>query len=209
MLHDFLSFAMGSWTSSLLPVGLNRSGQPTWESWGIRRIDPWKRNQTWFDPHHGELLTQIFPGFAARSSETIWSEAISLSIYWYIFSSSRSAAADGSIVLAQAALELLSWVYITEHKKSLSKEGMEKLSASDKFSILLSICGIPIEIPTNFTHLIAYAKAFNHMNGPKVITAVRNVLVYPDIKARGRKKGFDHGVGHPLLLLCNAKAPNY
>ena len=21
--------------------------------------------------------------------------------------------------------------------------------------------------------------------------------------------GFDHGVGHPLLLLCNAKAPNY
>jgi hypothetical protein len=22
-------------------------------------------------------------------------------------------------------------------------------------------------------------------------------------------QGFDHGVGHPLLLLCNAKAPNY
>jgi len=21
--------------------------------------------------------------------------------------------------------------------------------------------------------------------------------------------GFDHGVGHPSLLLCNAKAPNY
>ena len=21
--------------------------------------------------------------------------------------------------------------------------------------------------------------------------------------------GFDHGAGHPLLLLCNAKAPNY
>ena len=21
--------------------------------------------------------------------------------------------------------------------------------------------------------------------------------------------GLDHGVGHPLLLLCNAKAPNY
>jgi hypothetical protein len=21
--------------------------------------------------------------------------------------------------------------------------------------------------------------------------------------------GFDHGVGHPLLLLCHAKAPNY
>ena len=21
--------------------------------------------------------------------------------------------------------------------------------------------------------------------------------------------GFDHGVGHPRLLLCNAKAPNY
>jgi hypothetical protein len=23
------------------------------------------------------------------------------------------------------------------------------------------------------------------------------------------KEGFDHGVGHPLLLLCHAKAPNY
>jgi hypothetical protein len=25
----------------------------------------------------------------------------------------------------------------------------------------------------------------------------------------GRQTGFDHGVGHPLLLLCDAKAPNY
>jgi hypothetical protein len=24
-----------------------------------------------------------------------------------------------------------------------------------------------------------------------------------------RKLGFDHGVGHPLLLLCHAKAPSY
>ena len=24
-----------------------------------------------------------------------------------------------------------------------------------------------------------------------------------------RELGFDHGVGHPLLLLCHAKAPNY
>jgi hypothetical protein len=23
------------------------------------------------------------------------------------------------------------------------------------------------------------------------------------------KEGFDHGVGHPLLFLCKAKAPNY
>jgi hypothetical protein len=23
------------------------------------------------------------------------------------------------------------------------------------------------------------------------------------------QQGFDHGVGHPLLLLCHAKAPNY
>ena len=26
---------------------------------------------------------------------------------------------------------------------------------------------------------------------------------------RGASVGFDHGVGHPLLLLCHAKAPNY
>ncbi len=26
---------------------------------------------------------------------------------------------------------------------------------------------------------------------------------------RGRPLGFDHGVGHPLLLLCDTKAPNY
>src|SRR6266542_3916437 len=26
---------------------------------------------------------------------------------------------------------------------------------------------------------------------------------------RGRPLGFDHGVGHPLLLLCRTEAPNY
>jgi hypothetical protein len=26
---------------------------------------------------------------------------------------------------------------------------------------------------------------------------------------RYETKGFDHGAGHPLPLLCNAKAPNY
>jgi hypothetical protein len=26
---------------------------------------------------------------------------------------------------------------------------------------------------------------------------------------RATKCGFDHGVGHPLLILCPAKAPNY
>jgi hypothetical protein len=25
----------------------------------------------------------------------------------------------------------------------------------------------------------------------------------------GRNSGFDHGVGHPLMLLCHVKAPNY
>jgi len=26
---------------------------------------------------------------------------------------------------------------------------------------------------------------------------------------QGKHLGFDHGAGHPLLLVCNAKAPNY
>ena len=34
-----------------------------------------------------------------------------------------------------------------------------------------------------------------------VVTKIKNFIYYPF--------GFDHGVGHPLLLLCDAKAPNY
>ncbi len=30
----------------------------------------------------------------------------------------------------------------------------------------------------------------------------------PPTEELGSTAGFDHGVGHPLLLLCDAKAPN-
>jgi hypothetical protein len=30
----------------------------------------------------------------------------------------------------------------------------------------------------------------------------------PGSKAHWAKSGFDHGIGHPLLLVCDTKAPN-
>jgi hypothetical protein len=41
-------------------------------------------------------------------------------------------------------------------------------------------------------------------------SSLKELSRYPEVwSALIPNAGFDHGAGHPLLLLCNAKAPNY
>jgi hypothetical protein len=85
MLNQFLSFAMGSWTSPILPVAYDRSRARIWESWGLRKIDSWRRHQSWFDDHRAEMLTPAFKGFAELWNDSTWSETLRASVYWYVF----------------------------------------------------------------------------------------------------------------------------
>ena len=72
-------------------------------------------------------------------------------------------------------------MYLTAHEKSLSRDGFGTLAASDQIRLLLSKCGIPLEVPTELTRLGGFAKKHD-LDGPAAITEIRNGIVYPKPK---------------------------
>ncbi len=181
----FFSFCRGLWCPPILPVGFDLLGEKVWEEWGIRQTSNWQSTLSWFDAHHAEVLSKVFPGFISYWENDVWHKPIKLAIYWYIQSNVGSSGTDGSIVLAQAALELLSWVYLVEDKGYLSSDGFKQLRVSDQLRLLLSHLDIPLNIPRNLTQLIEISKRKSWQDGPHVFTDIRNDIVHPN-----KKKGY-------------------
>lgn len=200
-LYSFLSFAMGSRSAPFLPVGFDSNGKRVWELWGANKIDPWGSQISWFDSHHGNTLIEAFKGFISKWNDPAWHETIQSVIYWYAISNRRFAGVDGSLILAQAALELLSWVYVVEYQKNISGQGFKSLSAADKLSMLISQCKISLNIPDEFKNLKSFAKSFNCENGPQVTTSIRNALVHMDSKTSGKRNKLSGVTYHEALML--------
>ena len=116
-----------------------------------------------------ESLSQAFPKFWDLFTREPWNETILRAVDWYLNVS--SSAIHVGIVLAQAALESLS--YEINHKKKKNE------SKADVLRGALEIQGIGCEIPTNCSFLNAVAKQEQWADGPVAITKIRNEIVHP------------------------------
>lgn len=183
-----LSFARGMWSPPIFPTGFDWQKKRVWEKWGCVHISPWQSVLSWFDYHHGNALVGLFAPFLNKIRDPLWSESIKIAIYWFIRANTQGAGADGAIVLIQAALERLSWVYHVNVTKSISPDGFSKLQAADQIRLLLLHAHIPIKVPTQLKELTTFAKEFN-FDGPGAFTYIRNHLVHPLVK--GKEKDYE------------------
>jgi len=184
-LRFFLSFAKGGWCEPICAVGFDASGNRVWESWSSPR-EPWHVSLSWFDPHNGSQLATLFPGFMKRWENDDWREALHEVIYWYLNANFSSRGIDTGIILTQAAIERLSYEYAVKDKRLLTVNGFKDLWASDKFRLLFSSLGIPLEIPKETPEIEKFAKKFNWLDTPHALTEIRNSLVHPKHKKRGQ-----------------------
>ena len=185
--RQFLSFALGRWVGITLPVGFDATGKRVFEQWDLplTTAGSWNGSYSWFDAHHGGLLSGVFPGFFDLWSSDSWKEHLRVALYWYLAANERSTGigVDAGIILAQTALERLAWAYCVEHRKMVSQKAFLQrgLSATDKLHMLITTLGIPIELPGTMTTL-------NAKPGEKwadildAITSIRNALVHPSEK---------------------------
>ena len=184
-LKHFLSFSKGMWCNPCLAVGFDENENMVWESWSSPK-GGWYKPCSWFDPQHCEQLANLFPGFMARWQDEDWREALHEVIYWYLSSNISGRGIDNGIILSQAAIERLSFEYAVRQKRLVEAEGFKGLRASDKFRLLFSSLGIPIDIPASMPEFQALAKQFNWIDAPHAITEIRNSLVHPEHKRRGQ-----------------------
>lgn len=190
-LFQFFSFARGTWTGPILPVGLDGTGKRVWEQWGASSVTPWRSVSTWFDSHHGSLLGEVFAGFWQRWNARLWRESLQRTIYWYIGSNLGLSGVEGSIILSQTALELLAWTLLVEERATLSKDGFKRLPAADQIRLLLSTMGVPLELPPQLIALAALQRQQNWSDGPAAFTAMRNSIVHPGDSKRLSGMGFE------------------
>ena len=200
-LHHFLSFTLGCWAGLALPIGFDKDKNRVFEQWGVRRVanGAWNPRGSWFDRHHGELFSQVFPGFLSLWQNTIWRQPLASAIYWYVEAcdSTIGVGADTGIILAQTALELMAWTYCVTDREMVLPDTFKKpgaLKASDKLRMLTSNLGIPREIPSELPALRDHTDP-KWGDGYHATTDIRNSIVHPD------KKGTTANLYYPAYQL--------
>ena len=206
-LRSFLSFAKGASCDPVCPVGFHDSKGRVWEAWSSPG-EPWHSPMSWFDPLSSSQLVALFPGFMKRWANDDWREALHEVIYWYLNANNDARGIDAGIILTQAAIERLSYEYAVKERKLIEARGFKDLRASDKFRLLLSSLGIPLEIPASLSEMSELGGQFNWLDAPHALTEVRNSLVHPEHKQRGSFsnayfEAWNLGLWHLELSLLN------
>jgi len=176
-LNLFLSFARGFWTPPLLPVGYNGDGI-VWREWLGRTSSPWRSNFAWFSPSHPGALADAFPRFMQRWQDPKWRDSSTLGIWWYI-EGNGTTTAETSLLLAQVALELFSWVILVQERGQLSRTAHKKARAEDNIRSLLQWAEVPLAVPPELAALSQHAASEGWADGPAALIGLRNKLTHP------------------------------
>lgn len=177
-LYHFMSFLRGFWTGPVLPVGL-LCGKKHWQEWGNWHLTPWRGCSSWFPIMQPESVTEAFDGYYRLQQNPVWREPITHAIHWYVEANIGAGGIEGSIILTQTALELLSWMRLVETEKITSAGKFRKLEAKDKIGCLIDLAQIPRHIPTELFSLRDARALLDISEGPEAFAKIRNKIVHP------------------------------
>jgi len=180
-LHYLFSFCKGVAISPFLTEGLNSKGEVVWYEIGSKRIHKWKRCNNWFSDSRIDL-NEFTSGFYDFCQSNDFKDHIAEIIYWYntIYGSTNNYSA---VIINHTALELISWIYLTEKLEVLTIDGYKKLSSGDCLSLTLGYSDIPTDTPSKLSDLDSLGKEFN-LSGPNLYSTVRNKIVHPPSNKR-------------------------
>jgi hypothetical protein len=176
-LYHFFSFANGGWSTPVFPVGYNIVGEVVFQQFKPRITSLWcDSTRNWFDDDKNGILDSFFPGFMALFTNPVWGKVLRASIYWYVNSERSLPSLDTTIIMAQSALELLSWQYLVIDKKILSAKDFKKHWTSEIIRKVLIEEKIDVTLPKQCDVLLL---RFGPEDGPYAITEIRNDIVHP------------------------------
>lgn len=184
-LTDFLyllfSFCKGVPTSTFLVQGFDVNHEMTWYQIGNHKINPWKHCQNWFSDSRLKL-NSFASGFYKFFNEQPYGRHLNEIIYWYN-SINEATNNYSSVILSHTALELISWIYLTEDKKVLSSDGYNKLPSGECLSLVLGYNSIDPNVPKQLKRLHKLSKE-NNLNSPQLYSTIRNKIIHPPSKRR-------------------------
>jgi hypothetical protein len=198
-LHLFLRFAFGGSGFPVHAHGYDPHGRISWARFDVDPPLPvsggHRRTTSWL-PHFevtnvadeksaaealNTALSAMFETWLVRCREDTkgrFKICISRAVDWYVAALNAFGKPE-CIVLAQASLEVLSMLYLTDWLR-LSEKGRRGLDVADQLAVVLASLKISADIPDKLSHLVAYRKGTGKAGtGPIAVTEARNSAVHP------------------------------
>ena len=183
MLHFWFGMLRGAWAGPLFLQGLDRGDQVVWRHFASSKLRQNRSVETWMPQIKPLDLSAAFRGFVERWKDQVWQDALKSAIAWYVEANGAGTASESRIVMAQVALELLSWVLLVETNRLYHQNDFEGLSAAGRIRALLHHIGVPATVPDHLGRLQAVCDA-DAFDGPGAITKVRNALAHSTKRKR-------------------------
>jgi hypothetical protein len=183
----WLSLLRSERTAPVLIAGVHR-GEIIWEMWRTPSIARWKLRHSWLPevlvgPALGGKEADVGPILESLDSMRNDAELkpiVSRAIDWYT-QAVESNYISTTIILAQAGLELMSWLTLGRGS-GISEESFDRFQAADALRIALRFASIDSSVPSSSHSLFAVTRKSGQateLDGPGAITAIRNSTIHP------------------------------
>lgn len=200
-LNTFLSYINGKKTSALFIQGISED-EIIWCDYSNYHVDIHDFFPSWPYKNSVKGLNEIWLEFSKMWSDVDNRDVLKTAIHWYLECNKSSGFVEGSIIMAQTALELLYNWFIVENKKLLIGKDCENINAANKIRLLISQLEINYEIPAKFKSLQGYLKSEKIIDAPEAVVQIRNAIVHSQEEKRKKLKYLDDKTKYEALQLC-------
>lgn len=202
ILGNFLSFVCGKRNTPLFLSAIHEE-KILYQDFTGYYNHPYEYRPSWSNTYTTEYLNSLFQNFyklwKSNPDNKFFLQSI---IHWYTEINCNRGYPEGSLILAQTALELLYNWLIIENKKLILGKDTENLSASNKIRLLISHLSISYEVPTKFNRLEKYRKDSKLADAVESIVQIRNAIVHSQEEKRKKLSEIDSMTIYESVQLC-------
>lgn len=201
-LDTFLNFLNGRRTAALFIQGIYED-QIKWCDYSDYTVDTFKFVPSWPQKHSIKGINELWQAFSKIWKDNDDKNFLTILVHWYVEANSHSGFSEGSIVMAQTALELLYNWWVIENKKIIVGKDSENISAANKIRLLLSQLNISYSVPTSFTHLQTFMDSSKEIiDAPDAVVQIRNAIVHSQEEKRKKLSTIHPQAKYEALQLC-------
>lgn len=200
-LSIFLSFLNGRRVLTFFHQGVHND-EVTWTDYSNYRIDQFKNVASFPSQDSITGLNELWQKFYITWQSPEDRFFLIYVIHWYTEANSSAGLVEGSIIMAQTAIELIYNWWIIEKKNLLVGKDSDSISASNKIRLLLSQMNINYLVPEAFVNLQKFIAQNNEIvDGPDAIVQIRNAIVHSQEEKRKKLQKIDHNATQEALYL--------
>lgn len=185
-LHVGFSFLFGSWVAPMLPVGYDAAGGVAWEDWRIPHCDPARQaGNGWLPLFENPSIVEFIDLTVTAFADSTRRDALRFQMMLGVEATNDRGFVEQRIMAGVAGIEHALWQILVRggHMTEAEYEGSPgrpKVHAHAKLRKALGMARVSTNIDAaRLPATVKYSANKGRLDGPDVVTQVRNRLVHP------------------------------